>query len=79
MDLIIEEYPYASFAFISGLKPITIDLTQSVKEKLKKGERLTNETALKIFKQIKWKSDIVILDKTGRFNPIGCSIIGCGL
>lgn len=43
----------------SPLISYTIDFTQSVRNLMGKNENLTNETALKIFKQIKLKSDII--------------------
>ena len=60
MAININHYPGREFYLIEGLTPaFAVDLNQSVKEKLKEGERLTNETALKIFKKIKWKSDVL--------------------
>jgi len=48
----------------------TIDLNQTVREK-SRGEVLTNESALKIFKQIKLKSDILsFLTKPVVFFPL---------
>lgn len=54
----IDHYPARRF-ILCGCTPIfSVDLNQAVKEKLKNGEQLTNATALRILKEIKWKSDI---------------------
>lgn len=59
MVLNIEHYPGKRFRMFSCAPEFSVDLNNSVKEKLKTGEQLTNATALKILKQIKWKSDIL--------------------
>ncbi len=62
MSLNIEHYPNKSFQvsfLFFPLPKFTIDLNQSVKEKLGENQELTNSLALKIFKEIKLKSDIL--------------------
>ena len=78
MAIDISHYPQRSFNLIGGITPtFTVDLNQSVKEKLKEGEKLTNETALKIFKQIKWKSDVLsFLTKPVVLLPLAAILFG---
>ncbi|MCP5506702.1 MAG: hypothetical protein H7A37_00135 [Chlamydiales bacterium] len=59
MDVRIESNPSVAFRTFPSLVTYSIDLNRSIKEKLKAGEQLTNATALKILKQIKWKSDVI--------------------
>lgn len=58
MNLHIEHYPAVGFVGPITSIPWFIDIHEAVKGKLKEGEQLINATALKIFKQIKWKSDV---------------------
>lgn len=80
MNLNIDHYPNKNFKVFSFTPVFTIDLNQSVKERLKAGEVLTNATAIKIFKQIKLQSDILsFLTKPIVLISLGASIFLAGL
>jgi len=75
----IDNYPNSYIYKFPLISFFTIDLNQSVKEKLKPGEVLTNATALKIFKQIKLKSDVLsFLTKPIVLIPLSASILVTG-
>jgi hypothetical protein len=79
--LSIEHYPNKSFGvrFYPRIFSFTIDLNQSVRNKLKAGEVLTNELAVKIFNQIKWKSDVLsFLTKPVVFIPSAVAVTVAG-
>lgn len=83
MSLNIPHYPNISvqqslfFVFTYNFK---IDLNQAVKEKLGRGQELTNALALKIFKQIKLESDILsFLTKPIVFIPLSVAVCTAGL
>ena len=79
MTLNIDHYPNKSFKILPCTPDFTIDINQSVKERLKEGELLTNATALKIFKQIKLKSDILsFLTKAIVLIPLSTAIMIAG-
>lgn len=77
MSLNIEHYPNRPFkVFTHGFM---IDLNQSVKEKLGAGQKLTNALALKIFNEIKLKSDILsFLTKPIVFIPLSVAVFTAG-
>lgn len=79
MSLNIEHYPNHRFELFP-FPDFTIDLNESVKKQLKRGETLTNTTALKIFKEIKSKSDILsFLTKPITLISLGASISAFGI
>lgn len=57
MTLHIDHFPGVAFYVCN--REVGIDIHKSVKEKLGKEAQLTNATALKILKEIKWKSDVL--------------------
>lgn len=59
MRLNIEQYPNKTFLLSSLTPAFNINIQNAVKGKLQLNEQLTNATALKIFKQIKWESDVL--------------------
>lgn len=60
MSLTITHSPGKSFAMgsIFGPKVLNLDLNKEVKKHLGSRENLTNEKAVKILKEIKWKADV---------------------
>ncbi|MES2273410.1 MAG: hypothetical protein V4487_04395 [Chlamydiota bacterium] len=58
MAVIIRHIPNRVFDFGSCVPNVRVDIHASVKKRLKPGEELTNEVALRIFKQIKWTSSV---------------------
>lgn len=79
MRLNIDYYPNKQFQFSCFSIPVynfKIDLNQAVKEKLNRGQELTNALALKIFKQIKLKSDVLsFLTKPIVFIPLAAALL----
>jgi len=61
MAINVECYPNRNFQWLFFTPMFNVDINQAVKDKLRPGEQLTNATALRIFKQIKWKSDMLSL------------------
>lgn len=80
MSINIEHYPNKNFSIFPFTPVFSVDLNKSVKEKLNEGEQLTNATALKILKQIKWKSDIFsFLTKPIVAIALSAGVFGVGL
>jgi hypothetical protein len=75
MSFNIQNYPNQRFSLFSFSPIFHVNLSMSVRKKLNIGEQLTNATALKILKQIRWESDIAsFLTK-----PIVCVSLSTGL
>lgn len=81
MSLNVDHYPNKFFnlsIFFVFNHIFKVDLNQSVKEKLG-SQQLTNALALKIFKQIKLKSDVLsFLTKPIVFIPLSVAVFAAG-
>lgn len=59
MDIFIDNFPNRNFKIHPGIPIIKVDIKESLVSKLKQGQQLTSQTALKIFKQMYYQSLII--------------------
>lgn len=80
MDMLIDNFPNCNFNIHPGLPIIKVDIKESLLAKLKHGQQLTNQTALKIFKQMYYQSLIIhALLKPVVAISMSLLVLGCSL
>lgn len=78
MDILIDNFPNRSFKIHQGFPSIKVDIKESVIAKLKQGQELTSQTALKIFNRM-YNQSLIIHAITKPVVAISLSLVVLGL